>query len=55
MKDEEFDWSAYKDKVVEERVKQFNTIEDAVVEMDAIIASLKVELAALQEMVTWDE
>lgn len=55
MKDKEFNWAAYKDEVVKERIKQFNTIEDAVVEMHAIIASLKVELASLQEMVNWDE
>ena len=32
MLNEEFDWAAYKNKVVQERVKRYNTIENAVVE-----------------------
>lgn len=51
---EEFDWAAYKNKVVQERVKQYNTIENAVVEMDAVIQSLKVQIKALNEMIDWD-
>lgn len=51
---EEFDWSAYKNEVVKNRIKQFNTIENAVVEMDAVIQSLKVQIKALNEMIDWD-
>lgn len=51
---QEFDWSAYKNKVVQKRVKQFNTIENAVVEMDAVIQSLNVQVKALNEMIDWD-
>jgi len=54
MLNEEFDWSAYKNEVVKNRIKQFNTIEDAVVEMDAVIQSLKVQIKALNEMIDWD-
>jgi hypothetical protein len=54
MLNEEFDWAAYKNKVVQERVKQYNTIENAVVEMDAVIQSLKVQIKALNEMIDWD-
>ena len=54
MKDEEFDWSAYKNKVVQERVKQYNTIENAVVELDAVIQGLNVQVKALNEMIDWD-
>jgi hypothetical protein len=54
MLNEEFDWLAYKNKVVQKRVKQFNTIENAVVEMDAVIQSLNVQIKALNEMIDWD-
>jgi len=54
MLNEEFDWLAYKNKVVQKRVKQFNTIENAVVEMDAVIQGLNVQIKALNEMIDWD-
>ncbi len=54
MLNEEFDWAAYKNKVVQERVKQYNTIENAVVEMDAVIQGLNVQIKALNEMIDWD-
>ena len=54
-KSKDFDWAAYKALVVRERVEQFKTVHGAIIEMDAIIASLKVEIKALQEMITWDE
>jgi len=53
-KSQEFDWAAYKNKVVQERVKQYNTIENAVVELDAVIQSLNVQIKALNEMIDWD-
>lgn len=54
MLNEEFDWAAYKNKVVQERVKQYNTIENAVVELDAVIQGLNVQVKALNEMIDWD-
>ncbi len=54
MLNEEFDWAAYKNEVVKNRVKQYNTIENAVVELDAVIQSLNVQIKALNEMIDWD-
>ena len=53
MKD--FSWSEHQDKIVSKRVKKHGSIVIAILEMDAQIASLKVEVNALKDMVDWDE
>ena len=53
MKD--FSWSEHQDKIVSKRVKEHGSIVIAILEMDAQIASLKVEVDALREMVDWDK
>ncbi len=53
MKD--FSWSEHQDKIVSKRVKKHGSIVIAIVEMDAQIASLKVEIDALRDLVDWDK
>ena len=51
----DFDWSSYKDEIIAKRIKQFNSVHKAIVEMDAIIESLIVEKNALSEMIDWQK
>ena len=53
MKD--FSWSEHQDKIVSKRVKEHGSIVIAILEMDAQIASLKVEVDALRDLVDWDK
>lgn len=51
----EFSWSEHQDKIVSKRVKKHGSIVIAILEMDAQIASLKVEIDALRDLVDWDK
>ena len=51
----EFSWSEYQDKIVSKRVKEHGSIVIAILEMDAQIAALKVEVDALRDLVDWDK
>ena len=51
----EFNWSQYQQDIVNNRIKKHGTIKNAIITMDAQIASLEVEVDALKEMVEWDE
>ncbi len=53
MKD--FSWSEHQDKIVSKRVEKHGSIVIAILEMDAQIASLKVEVDALRDLVDWDK
>ena len=53
--DEEYNWPKYSEKIVKERIKMHGSITNAIVEMDAQIASLKIKLDVLNEMVDWDK
>ena len=53
MKD--FSWSEHQDEIVSKRVKKHGSIVIAILEMDAQIASLKVEVDALRDLVDWDK
>ena len=53
--DEEYNWPKYSEKIVKERIKMHGSITNAIVEMDAQIASLKINLDVLNEMVDWDK
>ena len=53
MKD--FSWSEHQDKIVSKRVKKHGSIVIAILEMDAQIAALKVEVDALRDLVDWDK
>ena len=51
----EFNWSEYQDKIVSKRVKKHGSIVIAILEMDAQIAALKVEVDSLRDLVDWDK
>jgi len=51
----EYNWAEYSEKIVKKRLKKHGGITEAIVEMDAQIASLRVEADALKEMVDWDQ
>jgi len=53
--EEEFNWNKYQQKVLDKWVNKCGTIEQAVVDMDAKIASLQVEADSLREMINWDD
>ena len=53
--EEEFNWAEYQKDILVKSIKQYGSIERAVVEMDAKIASLKVEAEGLREMIEWDD
>jgi hypothetical protein len=51
----EFNWSNYREKILKKRVKKHGSKTAAIIEMDAQIASLKVEVGALRDLVDWDK
>tara|TARA_R110002126_G_scaffold291380_2_gene451896 strand:+ start:24251 stop:24457 length:207 start_codon:yes stop_codon:yes gene_type:complete len=53
--DEEFSWSKYQARIINSKIEQYKSKENAIVEMNALIGSLKVEISALQEMITWND
>ena len=53
--DQEYDCLKYSEKIVKERIEMHGSITNAIVEMDAQIASLKINLDVLNEMVDWDK
>ena len=50
----EYNYSEYSEKIVKKRMTKHGGMKEAIVAMDAQIASLKVEADALREMVDWD-
>ena len=52
---DEFNWSLHSEKIVKERLKNHGGITEAIVEMDAQIAALRLEVDVLREMVDWDK
>jgi hypothetical protein len=48
--DKEFDWMEYKKEVITKRVTQYVDYMTAIVEMDAIIESLRTELKGTKEL-----
>ena len=53
--DEEYNWPQYSEKIVKKRLKKHGGITEAIVEMDAQIAALKIKADVLNEMVDWDK
>jgi len=51
----EYNYSEYSEKIVKKRMKKHGGMKEAIVAMDAQIASLRVEADALKEMVDWDQ
>jgi len=54
-KEEEFNWNKYQQKVLDKWINKCGTMEQAIVDMDAIISSLEVAADSLREMITWCE
>tara|TARA_R110000824_G_scaffold77767_2_gene196557 strand:+ start:3187 stop:3483 length:297 start_codon:yes stop_codon:yes gene_type:complete len=50
---DEFNWSKYQQKVLDKWVNKCKTMEQAIVDMDAIISSLEVTADSLREMIEW--
>ena len=53
--DKEYNFQAYRSGVITAMVQKYGTKDNAIFEMEAKIASLKVEADALREMVDWDD
>lgn len=53
--EEEFNWSQYQKDIIFKCVNKYGSLERAIVEMDAVIASLRVHNEGLKEMITWND
>jgi hypothetical protein len=51
----EYDWAKYQSDMLSERIKKHGSVKKAIVEMDAEIRSLKVEVKVLREFADWDK
>lgn len=51
----DFDWEQYKTDVIKKYVEKYGSREQAIVEMDAQIGSLKLKADTLSEMVDWEQ
>lgn len=51
----DFNWKQYKTDVVKKYVEKYGSREQAIVEMDAQIGSLKLKADTLSEMVDWEQ
>ena len=48
--EDEYNWTKYSAKIVKERIEKHGSITKAIVDMDAQIAALKIEVDVLREM-----
>tara|TARA_R110001592_G_scaffold309361_1_gene583544 strand:+ start:229 stop:423 length:195 start_codon:yes stop_codon:yes gene_type:complete len=53
--DEEYCWSTYQKEVIAKAIKEHGSLKNAIVNMEAELASKTVTITALQEMIDWDE
>tara|TARA_R100000655_G_C2856972_1_gene170688 strand:- start:249 stop:464 length:216 start_codon:yes stop_codon:yes gene_type:complete len=51
----DFNWKQYKTDVIKKYVEKYGSREQAIVEMDAQIGSLKLKADTLSEMVDWEQ
>jgi len=51
----DFDWKQYKTDVIKKYVEKYGSREQAIVEMDAEIDSLRLKADTLSEMVDWEQ
>ena len=51
----EYNFGEHKTNVIEKCIKKYGDIYSAVFEMDAVIASQKVQIEAMDEMIDWDK
>jgi len=49
----EYDWNKYQQQVLNKWIDKCGTMEQAIVDMDAMISSLEVTASGLREMVDW--
>ena len=51
----DFNWKQYKTDIIKKYVEKYGSREQAIVEMDAQIGSLKLKADTLSEMVDWEQ
>jgi len=54
VQSEEFCWNAYQQDILKRNIKKYITLENAIVTLDAEIASLTTTVECLQELINWD-
>ena len=55
MDSKEFNWKKYRSDVIKKCIDKYGSIEQAIVEMDAEIGSLRLKAETLGNMVEWDK
>jgi len=55
MIEKEYCFTSYKKATIEKNVEKYGSTDDAIFELDALVASLKIENDTLRGMINWDE
>ena len=55
MIEKEYCFTSYKKATIEKNVEKYGSTDDAIFELDALVASLKIENDTLRDMINWDE
>ena len=51
----EFNWKVYQSDTLNKRIEKHGSVKKAIVDMDAEIKSLKLEVKVLREFADWDK
>ena len=54
VESQEFCWSSYQQEVIERYKKDYESLEKAVVSIDAEVQSMQATINALRELVNWE-
>jgi len=55
MDEKEYCFKSYKKATIQKNIEKYGNSDDAIFEMDALVASLKIENDTLRGMINWDE
>tara|TARA_R100000781_G_scaffold41222_1_gene28424 strand:- start:286 stop:459 length:174 start_codon:yes stop_codon:yes gene_type:complete len=55
MDEKEYCFKSYKKATIQKNIEKYGNSDDAIFEMDALVASLKIENDTLRGMIDWDE
>mgnify|MGYP003629570830 CR=1 FL=1 len=54
VEEQEFCWNTYQQEVIQSNIKKYITLENAVVAIDAEIASLRTTIECLKDLIDWE-
>ena len=55
MDEKEYCFKSYKKATIQKNIEKYGNSDNAIFEMDALVASLKIENDTLRGMIDWDE